>query len=59
MVGADNNVKGLTILVTEHPDNFSYVTCLIEVLPLCDVQALPCALLLNAMLLLPTDGPHR
>lgn len=49
MVEADNRVKGLTILVTEHPDNFSYVTSLIEVLPLCDVQALPCVLLLNTM----------
>lgn len=49
MVGAVNSVESLTILVTEHPDNFSYVTSLIEVLPLCEVQALPCVLLLNAM----------
>lgn len=50
MVGADNNSKSdnnmyRTIFVTGHPHNFSCVTSLIEVFPLCDDQRV----LLNAM----------
>jgi len=47
MVGSDNfnNTRHRTIFVTGHPHNFSCVTSLIEVFPLCDVQTL----LLNVM----------
>ena len=49
MVDAVKNKRYMTIFVTGHPHKFSYVTSLIEVFLLCDVQALQCLLLLNAM----------